>query len=144
MRVEPASIEQLLAGRDGRVHRIGADAGGVADELRRIHPGLILQYNELGDHFSVCFESEDGRDTYLILTARECDHRITDRIREIDSHGRSGYDYAKALEAGSREARDRALAQFRERMGELGERAVHAIRKDLGSTSRAFIPREVV
>ena len=144
MKVEPASIDQLLRGRDGRVHLVSADAGGVADELRRIHPGLVLQYNELGDHFSVCFESDDGRDTYLILTAKECDHRIADRIREIDSHGRSGYDYAKELESASQRVRDRALAQFRERMGDLGERAAHAIRKDLGSTSRAFIPREVV
>ena len=144
MRVEPASIDQLLRGRDGRVHHVSADAGGVAEELRRIHPQLILQYNELGEHFAVCFESEDGRDTYLILTAMECDHRITDRIREIDSHGRSGYDYAKELESANQRVRDAALERFRERMGDLGERAAHAIRKDLGSTSRAFIPREVV
>jgi hypothetical protein len=145
MRVDPASIDQIRQGRDGRVHVIDADVGGVAEDLKRIHPGLGVRYHEASDHYSVFFESEDGTETYLITTALQLDHRIVDRIREIDRDGRSGYDYAKELEEGTLKARERALAAFRDRVGEHAEQAAYAIRRDMGERykGRAFIPRAV-
>ena len=145
MLVEPAHIDQVRRAKNGAMVHIPADAGGVAEELRRIHPALKLRYSEAGEYWAVFHESEDGRDTYLILTAQDCDHRICERIRFIDSQGRSGYDYARELETASREVKDRAARRFREQIEQHAELAAHALRRDLGARykGRAFIPREV-
>jgi hypothetical protein len=145
MRVDPASIDQNPPGprRACSRHRRGCWWGRGGPE--RIHPGLGVRYHEASDHYSVFFESEDGTETYLITTALQLDHRIVDRIREIDRDGRSGYDYAKELEEGTLKARERALAAFRDRVGEHAEQAAYAIRRDMGERykGRAFIPRAV-
>lgn len=136
---------------------ISADAGGVAEELRRIHPCLKVRFAENGDppYWCVFYESEDQRDTYLILTVQAhrnhsgvwegLDHRVVDRIREIDNHGRSGYDYAKELETSAAAKREQAAQQFRDLVGESGEQAAFAVRKDRGKRyrGRAFVPRSV-
>lgn len=111
---------------------VPADVGGVAQELQRIDRSLKLRYSERQDYWAVYTESDDGRETHLVLTAKECDHRIVKRVQEIDSHGRSGYDYAQALEHAALERRRLAKQRFDEQVGEAGELAAHAVRKDLG------------
>jgi hypothetical protein len=68
-----------------------------------------------------------------------------DRLEFIDSEGRGGYDYAKALEQGRRDRERQEREGFRERLGETAELAAHALRKDLGERyrGRVFVPRDV-
>jgi hypothetical protein len=156
MRIEPARIDQVLRARDGRMVPIDKDAGGVAEDLHRIDPHLKVRFAEHGDppFWAVYWQSDDGRDTYLVLTAEAhqsdsgvwtgLDQRIVRRIEEIDPRNRSGYNYAKALERKDAQARAEHEHRFREQVGEIGEVAAHAIRKDLGSRyrGRAFVTRK--
>jgi hypothetical protein len=154
MQVEPAHVDQLRAAKHGGMVLIDADAGGVAADLKAIDPGLKVRFAETATNpfFAVYWESEDRRETQLILTVQAhktvsgtwggLDQRVVDRIREIDSQGRSGYNFADEVEKQTRRAHDEHRQRFRERAGEIGEQAAHAVRKDLGSKKRAFIDRK--
>lgn len=151
MRVEPAHIDQVRQAAHGEMVLIDKDVCGVAADLEAIDPGLKVRFAETADppFFAVYHESEDRRTTQLVLTVKAqqtphgtwagLDQRVVDRIREIDSQGRSGYDFAKEVEKQNRRAHEEHRARFRERAGEIGEQAAHAVRKDLGSKKRAFI-----
>lgn len=152
MKVEPAHVDQILRARTGEMVAIDKDVGGVAEDLKRIDPGLKVRFAETGNppFWAVYHESDDQRTTYLVLTAQAhqtrsgtwsgLDQRIVKRIMEI---GHSTYDYAKEVQRQNQEA-DRARDEkVREGIREKGELLAHAIRKDKGSTARAFIPRDV-
>lgn len=154
MQIEPASLHQIRALADGRLVTITADAGGVADSIRRLDPCLRLRYSESAACFVVyrvhrhgqpCADDDPERTEELVLTAQECDQRIVARLELIDSHGRGGYDYVREVEHAAVEARDRQRAEFHEQTGETAERVAHAVRRDLGERyrGRAFIPRTV-
>lgn len=153
MNIEPAHIDQIRRARNGRMVLISADAGGVAEDLRRIDPGLKVRFAENGNppFWAVYWESEDKRTTQLVLTVAAhqnssgvwegLDQRVVKRIQEIDPHGRSGYDYAKELERLARERERARVYDFEQKVGPLAEQAAAAVRKDLGSRykGRAFI-----
>jgi hypothetical protein len=157
MRIEPAHIEQIRRARDGRMVLVSADAGGVADDLAKIDPGLKVRFAEAGQppYWVVFWESPDGRNTELVLTAQAyqnnsgvwegLDQRIVKRVQEIDPHGRGGYDFAKEVEAQNRNATQARRRAFTERIAPTAELAAHALRKDLGQRyrGRAFVPRDV-
>ena len=154
MRVDPASFDQIRIASDGRMVTISADAGGVAEGIRRLDPCLRLRYSESGDcwivyrvhrHGEPCADDDPERTEELVLTAQECDQRIVARLEFIDPHGRGGYDYAKAVERATLEARRQRKESFAERIGDTAERTAYALRKDLGERyrGRAFIPRDV-
>jgi hypothetical protein len=154
MDVSPASIDQIGRLADGRLVTITADAGGVADSIRRIDPCLRLRYSESGDCWIVyrihrqgqpCAEDDPERTEELVLTAQECDQRIVKRLEFIDPQGRGGYDYAEELEKSALRARDRQRESRMERYGEVAEQTAYALRKDLGLgpyRGRIFKPRE--
>lgn len=154
MRIQPASIDQVRVASDGRLVTITADAGGVAENLRRLDPCLRLRYSEAADCWIVyrvhrageaCRDDDPDRTEELVLTAQECDHRIIDRLEYIDPQGRGGYDYAKALEEGRRDRERQERAAFHERIGETAEQAAHALRRDLGERyrGRTFVPKSI-
>jgi hypothetical protein len=133
---------------------IDADVGGVAADLQRIDPHLKVRFGENGDppFWAVYWESDDCRTTDLVSTHTATltrsgtysglDQRIVDRIREIDPHGRSGYDYAAEVEKQNRLVGERRKEAFREKVAEHGAEAQHALRKDLGVKSRAFFGQD--
>jgi hypothetical protein len=158
MKIEAAHIDQLARARNGRMILISHDVGGVAAQLREIDPGLRVRFAEAGDppYWVVYHEQEnaDGSITHtLVLTAQAhqtntgvwtgLDQRVVDRVREIDAHGRSGYDFAAEVEKQNRQAHENRRAEFRRKVEPITEQAAHAVRKDLGSTAKAFIPRDV-
>jgi len=136
---------------------ISADAGGVAADLHRIDPCLKVRFaeNARPPFWAVYHESPDGRDTYLVLTAKAyqnhsgvwegLDQRIVKRIEEIDPRGRSGYDFAKEVEHASATRREKASKRFAEQTGEYGELAAYVVRRELGERykGRAFVPKDV-
>lgn len=147
MDVQPAHVDQVLRAKDGQYVTIDSDAGGVADELRRIDPKLKVRFAESGPHWAVYYQQDD-RTTYLVLTAEATqgrtgawgglDHRIVKRIMKI---GHSSYDYAREVERQNVKARKANRDATREKMAEAGVLAYHAIRKDLGVKDRAFIKK---
>jgi hypothetical protein len=96
----------------------------------------------------------DGRTSqYLVLTQQAhltasgtwsgLDERIVRRVREIDGHGTSGYDYVKELEQGRRDREQREREEFARRTEDGAERMAFDIRKELGLGSLKggiFIP----
>lgn len=154
MKIQPASIDQVRVAADGRLVTVTADAGGVAENLRRLDPCLRLRYSETADCWIVyrvhrngesCGDDDPDRTEELVLTAQECDHRIIDRLEYIDSEGRGGYDYAKALEDGRRDRERRDRERFHEQIGQTAEQAAHALRRDLGERyrGRTFVPKSI-
>jgi hypothetical protein len=149
--VEPAHIDQLLHCEDGDWVLIDADVGGVVAALQAHDPTLRVRFNKRGHAWVIYQDLSDGgpRHDELILAVNAeqgptgawsgLDQRIVDRVMLIDSHGTSGYDFAKELERANA-ANEKAKADRRsERLGEMGEQLRHALRKDLGVKNRAFI-----
>jgi hypothetical protein len=132
---------------------VSADVGGVVADLKRIDPCLNVRFAEHGNppFWAVYWQSPDGRDTYLVTTAQAyensfgvwegLDHRMVEKFHQIDP--RNGYDYVAEIDRVNREAKAAEKHEFRERAGEIGEQAAHAVRKDMGSTAKAFIPRNI-
>ena len=146
MNIEPATLPQIRRARDGRMVLIDADAGGIAEQMRRIDPKLKLRYSEAGEYYVVYVEEQrpDGRvDQHLVFTAQECDGRIIRRLEQIDSHGRSGYDYVRELEKAQQEQKESVMEKFRQAAREHGPELYHALRRDLGVKDRIFVPRSV-
>ena len=165
MDVEPAHISQIQVGEDGRVYEISADSSSVAADLQALDRGLKVRFSERGECFIVRHEHHDGcphngsvgpGGSYLVMTVKATqgrtgvwtglDQRVVDRMRYIDPHGRSGYDYVRELELGRIRAEEERRKAFRERLGEFAELTAHTLRKDLGLgpyKGRIFKPREV-
>jgi hypothetical protein len=151
MRVEPAHVDQIRRGVNGRMVLIDADAGGVAQDLQSIDPNLRVRFAEAADPpcWIVFWESDDRRETQLVLSAAAhqtdtgiwtgLDQRVVERVREIDSQGRSGYDYAAEVAAQNARAHKAKRDRFSEKIGEHAGELQHALKKDLGVKNRAFI-----
>lgn len=139
--IQPARVDQIRAGAGGREIVIDADVGGVVKQLREIDPAFRVRYSEAGDYFVVYCQDEGG-DPYMVATYQELDARVVSNIREIVYRNRQpGYSYAAELERMNADADRRREQRFSEQIGERAERLAHAVRKDLGDTSRAFIDR---
>jgi hypothetical protein len=155
--IEPASIDQVRIGFDGRVVVIDAEMSQIVADLQAIIPEIRVRFAEEAKEpfWAVSLISDDGLSHHLVCTAKATmtssgtwaglDERLVQRIAELDSHGRGHYDYAKEVERQNLEAKKRQRREFRERMDEIGEHAQRELR-DAGvgrSQSRAFIPRQV-
>lgn len=139
--IAPASIEQVREGRNGKIHLITEDAGGVAAGLRQINPGLKLRYSEAGNYYVVYFKDPDTHVEEFVKTYQTCDARIVEDIARIRKENESpGYSYADELDKQEQDAEKERDRQFTEKTGDAAERLHHAIRKDLGLTNRIFIP----
>lgn len=137
--IEPASIDQYREGKNGKVHLITSDAGGVADGLRQIDKGLKLRYSEGGKYYAVT-HVENGIES-LVKTYQECDQRIVKDIARIQKQNVDpNYSFADELDRMDREADKKRDQEFSEQIGEAGERLHHAMNKDLGVKPKIFIP----
>jgi hypothetical protein len=137
MELQPATFAQVQRARNGRMVVVEDDVLDVVRQLQQFDRNLRVRYAENTGHFVVYEQSEDGEK--LVLTAQDLDQRVVERVLQI-SH--SSYDYVQELEAGDRQREADREHQFKEQVGEIGERLHHAMAKDLGRTDRAFIPGE--
>lgn len=155
MNVEPATISQIRFDDEGRLVEISADAGGVVDNLRRIDAGFRVRLNQQGGSWLIwhewhegCAHNGEGNEgsSYLVNTAHAyqgvtgawmgLDDRLVERMRQI---GSEDYDFVGELDR-QRAGREKVNAEKREEAwGDLAEKGAHALRKDLGDKSRAFI-----
>lgn len=139
MEIVPATLAQVRAGRDGRRVLIEDDVLDVAQQLKAIDESLSLHWNEQGSYFVVIHTDEKGTEN-LVLTARELDNRVIDRVRQI---GSANYDFLAEVDRLDKQAERDADHRFSERTGEIGERLAHAVRQDLQAKNKIILPRGV-
>jgi hypothetical protein len=141
--IEPASLEQVKRGRNGKLHLITEDAGGIAKRLKEIDSRLHLRYSERGEYYVVYAREEDDLPGtgYMVATYQELDARIIkdiERVRWLNEQ--PDYSYADELEKKNAEAEAARDYAFSQKIGENAEKLAWALRKDLGLTDHtAFI-----
>jgi hypothetical protein len=142
MEIRPATIEQVRLGRDGQRIRVEDDVGSIAKQIQEISPRLKLEWNWKGEFFMVIetADTPDGLEERLVTTCRELDGRLLQRVREITSPSYSFLDEVERIDLEAERDKDR---RFSERVGEAGEHAAHALRKDVGATNKAFVSKDV-
>lgn len=129
----PASLAQVLKGRDGKFIAIEDDVYGVARELHQIDPHLRLRYSEAGQYFVIYFQHNDGSQD-LVTTAQELDPRIITRIRKITSETYNFSNELARIDAAADREKERKL---NESIQDHAERLAHALRQDFGANRDA-------
>lgn len=132
MEIEAASIDQLKRADNGRMVLIEADVGNVVADLQAIDGDLKVRYSEAGDYFVLYKETPlpDGSvQQDLVLTSQKLDQRIVKRFQQI-SH--ESYDFVKEMEKKDAQADRDKEHEFEEKVGAIGEKLAHSLRKDLG------------
>lgn len=138
MEIRAASLDQVRVGRDGRRLLVENDVGSIARQIGEIDPRLSLRYNERGEFFEV-IETADGTER-RVTTCLELDGRLLERLRAISD---ASYDYAGEIDRLDRQAKREVDRRFSEKVGEAGEKAAHALRKDLEYKGKAFVKRSL-
>lgn len=143
MEIEPATIAQVRAGRDGRVLTVDEDVFEVAGRLKEIDPSLHLRWNERGEYFvvyQILGTLGEGGEEKLVLTAKELTPAIIARVEEI-TH--PSYDFVAEMDKLDKQADKDKDDRFKEQTGEAAERMAHAVRKDIGATNKIILPKGV-
>lgn len=144
--IEPATIEQIRRGKDGKMHVITEDAGGIAQRLKEIDPRLHLRYSELGEYYVVyAREPHEPEGTgYMVATYQVLDGRIVKDIERIKwLNEQPTYSFADELEKKNEEAEAKRDADFSAKIAENAEELAWAIRKDLGDQSRITVSKNI-
>lgn len=129
MDLEPATIDQVKRGKDGKFITIDNDVGGIVKQIRDINPDLHVRFSELGEYFVVYYRDPLTNDEHLLTTAQELDGRLVKRVARVTS---GNYDYLAELARLDSAAAAEKNARIKEQIGDSAERLAHALRKDLG------------
>lgn len=130
--ITPASLDQIVRGRGGKLIIIENDVNNVATDLRAIHPDLFLRYNDQGDYFVVLQDMGPQCRPHVVTTSQHCDQRLVKRIQAIVAGTQDGtYDYGAEVDKHHDEMDRVKDAQFAENVGEVSERLAWAIREDI-------------
>ena len=147
--LSPARLDQFVETRNRQVI-VDADSCAVVKDLQDIDKTLGVRFVDgPSPYFAVTqtIEHGDGRvEQHLVTTAQAfqtefgtyagLDNRIVERVRQV-TH--SSYDFMAEAEKNKREWEEARRKEREEVLGEMGEQAAFAVRKDLGSTAKAFI-----
>lgn len=147
--LSPARLDQILETQNRQVI-VDADSCSVVKDLKAIDKTLGVRFVDGPEPFFAVYQEiihPDGREEQHLVTTAQAymtsfgtysglDNRLVERIRRI-TH--SSYDFVAEAEKKKRE-HDATARKERENMyGEMGEKAAHALRKDLGVKTKAFI-----
>jgi hypothetical protein len=139
--IEPSSLQAARRSLRHGMVMVGDDVQGVARDLREIDPSLRLMYDESVPHWVVMqsIHNPDGSTSeHLVTTMKgDLDKRIVHRVRQVAD---PSYDLIGEIE--KREAQSDRDNDHRhtEQVGPVAERLLHAMQKDTGQRTRAFIP----
>lgn len=122
---------------------IESDVYHVVDRLKRIDAGLHLSFHK-GEEVFVLewrgFNDKGEWDEDFIGAYTELDSRLVNLVERLAAReNRNRYDLAKELERLDEQKEREARHLFDERQGPVAEQLAHALRKDLGVKSRAFM-----
>jgi hypothetical protein len=144
--VEPASIEQVRQGRDGKMVTITEDVADIAKRLKEIDKRLYLRYSEPGSYFVVyCREPYEPEGTgYMVATYQELDPRIIEDIRRVVwENQQPGYSYADEIDKKHDLADAARDYEFSQKIQASAEELAFAIRKDLGNTNKIVVSKDI-
>jgi hypothetical protein len=134
--IQHATLAQVRDGRDGKRVLVEEDVLDVTRQIRQIDPSLGVYWNEYGEHFVITETLPDGAEK-LVTTALELDQRLVAYLRMLIH---PGYDYGREIDRMDDQAERDKDHEFAERVGPLGEKLAHALRKDLQVKSRIYVP----
>lgn len=146
MEIEPvrADLAQVTRGRDGRMVEIDPELHNIAADLKQINPHFRVRWSEAGEYFVIYYrpEGEELGSGYVITNVQELDQRVVTLLRKIswrmeNDHSYSLADEIEANEAAADKAKDHEMS---EKYGEMYERLAHAIRQDLQTKNKIFVP----
>jgi len=144
-----ARLDQILETRNRQVIVDSSSCSIVAD-LKSIDPSLEVRFVDSAEPYFAIVQNIDHRDgrkeQHLVTTVLAeqtsfgsyagLDQRIVERVRKI-TH--PSYDFGSEALAIKTEHDNEARRKREDLYGDIGERAAFELRKDLGSTSKAFI-----
>lgn len=136
MDIEYASLACVQRGINGELVTIEDDVLDVARRLKEIHPSLHVYWNEQGEYFVIYELCGDGRER-LVTTVKELDPRL---IAHFEMLASESYDAVREMDKMDDQADRDKKAAFEERVGEIGERLHHALRKDLQAQNHIYVP----
>ena len=149
MEISPVSLDQIVAGRDGREYVVSGQAGRIAARLAELDPPLKVNFNEGGMYFAIYQVVDRGTHEVEQLVGRvpmdEWDERVvkdfTLRAWEL-RNGVNPADRLDRLEADAKAKKERA---FDEAVGEAAYPMMRAIQRELvGTNPRIFVPSRKV
>ena len=146
LEIQPASVQQVLEGRGGKMITIEEDVCDVAKRLKGIDRRFYLRFSEAGGYFVVyCREDHEQEGTgHLIATYQELDARIVEDIERIVWENRQpGYSYSDEIEKNHQLADDARDYEFSQKIMSSAEELARAIRVDLGSKGPTFITKDI-
>jgi len=117
---------------------IDADVMNICERIREIDSSLGVDWNEDGNYFRV-YQLVQGGDKHVVTTTRELTPEVVEEVRRLAD---PNYDLASELDRIDDKAERDNRHAFHERVGEVGERLHHAMRKDLQMQDRIYLPRD--
>lgn len=147
--LHPAKLDQILETRNRQVV-VDADSCTVVGELRAIDPSLGVRFVDGPEPFFAVYQDikhpDGSTEQHLVTTAQAyptafgtftgLDGRVVERVRKITS---PGYDFMAEAAKMKAEHDSKETQARRDLLGEMGEQAAWALRKDLGVKTKAFI-----
>ena len=147
--LSPARLDQFVETRNRQVV-VDADSCAVVKDLREIDKTLGVRFVDGPNPYFAVFQDirhEDGSNEQHLVTTTQAyptafgtytglDERIVDRVRQI-TH--SSYDFMAEAEKNKHEWEESMRKARADKMGEIAEQAAHALRKDMGVKTKAFI-----
>jgi hypothetical protein len=147
--LHPAKLDQILETRNRQVV-VDADSCTVAGDLKTIDPTLCVRFVDGPQPFFAVYQdikNPDGSSQQHLVTTAQAyptsfgtftglDNRVVERVREITS---PGYDFMAEAAKIKSEYESKQRRAREDKLGEMGEQAAWALRKDLGVKTKAFI-----
>jgi len=131
---EKSSFVVVRKGREGRMVEIESDVLDICKQIKAIDSRLGVEYNELSAQFRIYELGRDGK-RRTVMWVSELTADIPEHLRKLAIQ-----DYVKEMDRRDAQAdRDRSH-RFHEQVGEIGERLLHAARKDLGVKNKIYVP----
>lgn len=132
MELTAATLAQVQRARNGRLVLVEDDVCGVVKQIQEIEPTLRVRWSENSKHFAV-YQVFEGERERLVTTSLELDQRLVERIRKVTQPGYNAAAEADRLDA---ERVRQVDYEHTQKIGELGEQLLHAIRRDKNDESR--------
>jgi hypothetical protein len=147
--LHPAKLDQILETRNRQVV-VDADSCTVVGDLRAIDPTLGVRFVDGPEPFFAVYQDikhpDGSTEQHLVTTAQAyptafgtftgLDGRVVERVRKVTS---PGYDFMAEAAKMKAEHDSKEAQARRDLLGEMGEQAAWALRKDLGVKTKAFI-----
>lgn len=141
MEIQPASIDDVKVGRDGRRYLVSAEAGTIAARLKEVDPRVYVEFHEppagskANPYYSVCLHRDNAHDD-LIFRVREqdFDQRVVEHLRMLNFNLRHGISEADRWEAEEDARRREANYQFEQQMAANAGRLMHSIQRTILGT----------